>query len=132
MITITPPSPTTSNPVTISVEWGGCIIDNDIVQTGSMFDIHFNYDSTCFATPPGGTWDFPVGYLKTGTYTVINRRLIMGSPSSQEATSFSVAAGEQAVVAVPTLEIYGVVVLMVLLALLSLFHLSSLDTKPKG
>jgi len=132
MITITPSSPTTNNPVTISIEWSGCIIDKGIVQTGSTFDIHFNYDGSCFATPPGGIWDFPVGNLQAGTYTVINRSLIMGTQSSQETTSFSVAAGEQGVVAVPTLEIYGVIVLMVLLALLSLFHLSTLDNKPKG
>ncbi len=122
MFAITPANPTTSTPTTISVEWSGCIIDQGIVQTGSAFDIHFNYDSTCFATLPGGIWDFPVGYLQSGTYTVNNRSLINGAPLSQETTSFSVAAAQPAVVAVPTLEGYGVVVLVVLFALLSLFH----------
>ena len=119
MIIITPPNPTPTSPITITVSWSGCIIDSGIQQVGTTFDIHFNYSGLCFATPPGGNANFNVGTLAPGTYNVVRRELYNGIQSFQETTSFQVSGASGSALAVPTLDPTAIGILAVIVVLLA-------------
>ena len=70
-ITVSPPNPDSRTPVTISVTWGGCIIDTGMENTAHTFHIHFNYSNICFSAPPGGVSDISIGVLQPGSYNVV-------------------------------------------------------------
>jgi hypothetical protein len=123
VITITPTNPNSNTPITISVNWAGCLLDSGIQQTGTAFDIHFNLAPLC-GTPPGGIWDFPIGTLPVGTYSVVRRTLDNGVPVGQESTSFSVVAAPATNIAdVPTLDTYGLALTSSILMLLFAYKL---------
>jgi hypothetical protein len=70
MIRIAPPNPTSSDNVVIVPQFQGCVNGSGIVQSGFTFTGHIDYAGSCFATPPGGDFPFPVGRLAPGNYTV--------------------------------------------------------------
>lgn len=91
-ISVSPDHPDNSMPVTISVNWDGCVIDTGFEQTGTTFHIHFNYQNLCFATAPGGTVTYDVGRLFPGDYDATYERLVEGVSKETQTVSFSVVA----------------------------------------
>lgn len=122
-ISVNPDHPDSATPVTISVNWSGCIIDAGFEQTGTTFHIHFNYQNLCFATAPGGTVNIDVGRLFPGDYNATYERLVEGVLKETQTVSFSVAAIPTNTTPTPTIEPAAAVILAVaLLVVAARFH----------
>lgn len=116
-ISVSPDHPDNITPVTISVNWDGCILDTGFEQTGTTFHIHFNYQNLCFATAPGGTVTFDVGKLPPGNYDATYERLVEGVSKGTQTVSFSVAAVSTDTSAAPILSPASAIALAVALVL---------------
>lgn len=100
-LSISPPTPTSLTPVTISVTSSCPSLDmNGTVQSGFVFDIPANYN--CILVPEQ-TYNYDAGLLAPGTYTV--RLVDVDNPGSiQVLGTFAVAAAP-----IPALDVPGLV-----------------------
>jgi len=114
-ISISPPNPDSKTPVTISVNWSGCILDAGMEKTAHTFHIHFNYSDICFAAPPGGVDNISVGVLPPGTYNVVYDVLTEGVLQLTFTKSFLVAPAVGAVTQVPIVGAGGACILVLAL-----------------
>lgn len=129
MIQSEPPNPTSSDDVVISATFSGCIVSYGMVQSGFAFAGHIDYGDLCFATPPGGTFPFPVGKLAPGNYTVtVQTDFASGGVLTTETGAFSVS-GQGAPFATPTTEPLGIALMAVLILLAAIPHLVRRQTR---
>jgi len=85
-------------------QFQGCVNGSGMVQSGFTFTGHIDYAGSCFATPPGGDFPFPVGRLAPGNYSVtIQGAWDTNTGFAIETTTFSVVQS----LSIPTIGPFG-------------------------
>jgi hypothetical protein len=107
VISISPSSPDSQLPVTITLEWYGCYRDEGFERAGHTFTAFYDRESRCTATAPGGYSDFPVGLLDAGTYTVRYEWRLDGGVESVFTSEFSVVAAQLRALSAPAMDFWS-------------------------
>jgi hypothetical protein len=125
-IAVSPTKPDSKTPVTISFSWGGCIIDSGFEKTAHTFHLYVNYSDFCFAAPPGGIADIPVGALQAGMYNVVYDVLTEGVLQETYTLAFTVTPAAGTVTQIPVFGAGAACILTVVLVLgVALFRRAS-------
>ena len=106
-ISISPSTPDSWTPVTITFEWYGCYRGEGFERTGNTFTYFYDRESRCAATAPGGTVDIGVGRLDTGVYQVRYEFLVDGELLGVSTRSFAVAAAPAQAAHVPATDFWS-------------------------
>lgn len=113
VIEISPGSPDTQTPVTITFQWYGCHRDSGFERVGNTFNRYFDRNGFCTSPAPGGYGDINVGLLEAGTYTVIYERRVNGVPEGTSTLNFAVVGAQGGAVVVPSTDFLGSGILVI-------------------
>jgi len=122
-VTVYPASPTNSTPVTLSLTYVGCIFDLAGMQrTGNTIDLRVVHNSGVCVLAVPSTAAYQPGLLPAGQYTV--RVVDISQPAAPQVLATSTFVVVAASVAgVPTLNLRGILVAMLLLGFAGSFAL---------
>ena len=125
IVSTEPALPTSVTPVTLVISDCDCPGYGPAIRDGFVINLQWGTEEIgCPAACLSTTFTVPVGLLPAGTYTV--RRFVGGTDPADGEIIGSFIVGEATGLAVPALEGWGVVALVVLLATLALRRLHGL------
>jgi hypothetical protein len=122
VISISPSSPSSQTPVTITLLWYGCYRDAGFERAGDTFNAFYDRESRCTATAPAGYSDIHVGLLHAGTYTVRYEQRIDGAFAGVSTLDFAVVAAPLRASSAPAIDIWSGCALVLALAIGAAVH----------